>query len=129
MKMNKRTHYICIILEVVSGFGLGLFGFFMLADKLLKFDMNLSFILGYLSIFFFALIGIVIPGFFHSRRINKNKTFLIGIAKATIAMVIGMLFTIFLPRSIYEGDLLRYIVILIPIICSVVGFNMGIRGL
>jgi len=69
------------------------------------------------------------PGFFHSRRVNKNKRFLIGIAKATIGRVIGMLFTAFLPRSIYEGDLLRYIVILIPIICSVVGFNMGIRGL
>ncbi|MFC4634910.1 hypothetical protein ACFO3O_13400 [Dokdonia ponticola] len=127
--MNKKTHYIFVILEVLSGFSLGLFGLLMLADKLLKFDMNLSFILGYLSIFFFALIGIVIPGFFHSRRVNKNKRFLIGIAKATIGMVIGTLFTAFLPTLIYEVDLLRYIVILIPIICSVVGFNMGIRGL
>ena len=126
--MNRTTRIIFFILELGIGLGIGLLGFFIIADELLVFDMNLSIIVGFLTLFLFALIGIAIPGFFHSRAIDENRTFLTGMAKATIGMAIGMLISIILPNEIHHGQLLRYITILIPVFCAVVGFNMGIGG-
>ena len=79
--MNRTTRNIFFILEFGLGLGIGILGLLIISDELLVFDMNLSFIIGFLTLFLFALIGIAIPGFFHSRMIDKNKTFFTGMLK------------------------------------------------
>lgn len=129
--MNRRNNILFFVLELISGIGIGLLGTYLVTPDKPKFDLNLSIIVGFLTISLFALIGIGIPGFFHSRIIDRNKNYRIGMRKATLGILIGLvlggvlsvLTYSFLPYHISSF----YIPILTPVLCGVIGFNKGIK--
>jgi len=106
-------------------------GTYLVTPNKPKFDLNLSIIIGFLTICVFALIGIGIPGFFHSRMNDNNKKYGIGMGKAALGILIGLVLGgilsaitySFLPYQISSF----YIPILTPILCGVIGFNKGIK--
>ena len=128
--MNRRKNILFFVLELISGIGIGILGTYLVTPNKPKFDLNLSIIIGFLTISLFALIGIGIPGFFHSRMNNKTKRFGIGMGKATLGILIGLvlggilsaLTYSFLPYQISSF----YIPIFTPVLCGVIGFNKGI---
>ena len=128
--MNRRNNILFFILELISGIGIGMLGTYLVTPSKPKFDLNLSIIIGFLTICVFALIGIGIPGFFHSRMNDNNKKFGIGMGKAALGILIGLvlggilsaLTYSFLPYQISSF----YIPILTPILCGVIGFNKEI---
>lgn len=129
--MNRRKNIIFFVLELISGIGVGILGAYLVTPDKPKFDLNLSIIIGFLTICLFALIGIGIPGFFHSRMNGNNKRFGIGMGKATLGILIGLVLGgilsaitySFLPYKISSF----YIPILTPVLCGVVGFNKGLK--
>ena len=96
-----------------------------------RFNLDLSIIIAFLTIMLFALIGIGIPGFFHSRINDKNKKYVMGMGLAALGLLIGLVFGGIL--SVLTWDLLPYpissfyIPILTPILFGVIGFNKGIK--
>ncbi len=128
--MNRRNNILFFILELISG--IGILGTYLVTPDKPKFDLNLSIIIGFLTICVFALIGIGIPGFFHSRINDKNKKYGIGMGKAALGILIGLVLGgilsavtySFLPYQISSF----YIPILTPTLCGVIGFNIGIES-
>ena len=116
---------------MISGIGIGLLGTYLITPNEPTFDLNLSIIIGFLIISVFVLIGIGIPGFFHSRLNDKNKNYRRGMGKAALGILLGLVLGGVL--SGLSTDLLSYrissfyIPILTPIICGVIGFNKGIK--
>ncbi len=129
--MNRRNNILFFVLELISGIGIGLLGTYLVTPVKPKFDLNLSIIIGFLTICVFALIGIGIPGFFHSRMNDNSKKYGIGMGKAVLGIIIGLVLGgilsaitySFLPYQISSF----YIPILIPVLCGVIGFNKGIK--
>ena len=129
--MNRRNNILFFILELISGIGIGLLGTYLVTPNKPIFDLNLSIIIGILTICGFALIGIGIPGFFHS-RINKNKeNYRVGMLKATLGILIGLMLGGILSSLTYSFLPYRissfYIPILTPVLFGVIGFNQGIK--
>lgn len=129
--MNRRNKILFFVLELISGIGIGLLGTYLVIPDKPKFDLNLSIIIGFLTICLFALIGIGIPGFFHSRINDNNKKFGIGMGKATLGILIGLVLGGILSAITYSFLPYQfssfYIPILTPIFCGVIGFNKGIK--
>ena len=129
--MKRNTKILFFILELIFGVGIGIIGMRLITPEKPIFDLNLSIILGFLSIYIFALIGILIPGYFHSRILNQNKTFGSGIKKAAIGILIGMILGLILS-AITSGFLSHgisafTIPVLTTILCGIIGFNKGIK--
>jgi len=130
--MKRSTKIVFFILELVSGVGIGILGTKLVIPNKPTLDLNLSIITAFLTVMLFALIGIGIPGFIHSRIIDKKKFFGIGIGKASLGILIGLvlggvLSTLtygFLPYTISSF----IIPVLIPILFGVIGFNKGIKS-
>ena len=116
-------------MELISGTGIGFLGTYFVTPDKPKLDLNLSIIIGFLTICMFALIGIGIIGFFHSRIINGR--YWIGMINTFVFLIIGLLIGVvlssitfnFLPYSISSF----YIPIFTTILCGVIGFNIGIN--
>jgi len=130
--MNRRNNILFFVLELISGIGIGILGTYLVTPSKPKFDLNLSIIIGFLTICLFALIGIGIPGYFHSRINDNNKNYKVGMGKATLGILVGLvlggilsaLTYSFLPYQISSF----YIPILTPVLCGVIGFNKGIKS-
>ncbi|MFC4721794.1 hypothetical protein ACFO5O_05655 [Geojedonia litorea] len=129
--MKQRTKILFFILEIISGIAIGIIGMRLITPEKPIFDLNLSIILGFLSIYAFALIGIGIPGYFHSRIIDQNKTYGTGIKKAAIGLLIGMVLGLILSAVtsgfLPHGMAAFTIPVLTTILCGVIGFNKGIK--
>lgn len=124
--MKGRKTILFFILELIFGFGFGILGTLLVTPKKPKFDLNLSIIIGFFTICLFALIGIGIIGFFHSRMIKGR--YWVGIINAFLFLILGLIIGAvlsslfyFLPYRISSF----YIPILTPILCGVIGFNVG----
>ena len=129
--MNSRKNILFFILELISGIGIGMLGTYLVTPSIPKYDLNLSIIIGFLTICAFALIGIGITGFFHSRMNAKNKNFGNGMLKATLGIIIGLVLGAILSALTYSFLPYQissvYIPLLIPILCGVIGFNIGLK--
>ncbi|GAA4819054.1 hypothetical protein GCM10023330_29870 [Litoribaculum gwangyangense] len=118
-------------MELVSGVGIGILGTKLIIPNKPTLDLNLSIITAFLTVMLFALIGIGIPGFIHSRLIDRNKLFGLGIGKATLGLGIGLVLAGILSTLTY--GFLPYafssfiIPVLVPILFGVIGFNKGIK--
>ena len=129
--MKLRTTILFFILEMISGALFGIFGTRLVFPNKPILDLNFSIILTFIALMAFAVIGIGIPGFFHSRMVNKNKSYRIAIVKATLGVSLGIIFGVLL--STMTSGLLPYeissylIPILIPILFGVIGFNMEMK--
>ena len=127
--MNRRSNILFFILELISGIGVGILGTYLVTPNNPKFDLNLSIIIGFLTICAFALIGIAIPGFFHSRIINGK--YWLGIINTFLFLIIGLLFGVVLSFVTFDFLPYRftsfYIPIFTPILIGVIGFNVGIK--
>lgn len=127
--MSINNKIIFFILELIFGIGIGFLGTYLTTPQKPLFDLNLSIMIVFLTFYLFTLIGIGIPGFFHNRLINKNNGFLIGIKKAALGMLLGIIF-VFIINSI---DFLPYRVssfylpFSIPPLFGVLGFSHGIK--
>lgn len=123
--MNRKQTIIFFFLELISGIGIGLLGTYLVTPNKPKFDLKISIIIGILTICLFALIGIGIIGFFHSRR------FWIGIINAFLFLSLGLIIGAILSSLTFDFLPYRissfYIPILIPILCGVIGFNIGLN--
>jgi uncharacterized protein YacL len=130
--MTRNRKILFFILELISGIGIGMLGTYLVTPDTPKFDLNLSILIGFLTISLFALIGIGIPGFFHSRMNDNNKSYVIGMGKAALGVLIGLLLSGILSAVSYDFLPYRissiYIPILTPILSGVIGFNIGIRS-
>ena len=129
--MKNRKNIIFIILELLSGIGIGILSTYLLIPNVPILDLNLSIILGFLIFALSAIIGIGIPGFFHSIFKGNNSNFGIGIGNAIIGVLLGLLLSgilssmasSFLPNGISAV----LIPILTTVLCGVIGFNYGIK--
>src|SRR5690606_4199255 len=65
-EVSRKKNILFIGLELISGFGIGIFGTILVTPSKPIFDLNLSIIIAFLTFCLFALIGIGIPAFFHS---------------------------------------------------------------
>jgi uncharacterized protein YacL len=129
--MNRRNNILFFFLELISGIGTGILGTYLVTPEKPKFDLNSSILIGFLTICAFAPIGIGIPGFIHSRMNNNTKHFGIGMGKATIGILIGLILGGILSALTYSFLPYRisslYIPLFTPILCGVIGFNNGIK--
>ena len=129
IEMKRRNLILFFFLELISGILIGILGFLLVTPKKPKFDLNLSIIIGFLTICLFALFGIIIPGFFHCRRINGR--FWNGIINSFVYLILGLIIGALLSSITF--DLLPYrissfyIPIVTPILFGVIGFNIGIN--
>ena len=127
--MKQRNKILFFILEFISGIVIGIFGFLLVTPTKPKYDLNLSIIIGFLTIFLFALFGIIIPGYFHC-KIIKGK-YGDGIIYSSVYLILGIILVALLGSITFNLLPYRissfYIPILTPILFGVLGFNIGIN--
>jgi MFS family permease len=132
--MTQKKKILFFVLELVSGIGIGILGAYLTTPENPKHDLFGAILILYLKAMGFALIGIGMPGFFHSRINDKNKKYAIGIGMAVVGILVGMILgTILssvisgiLPYRISSG-LSLYISFFTPILFGVIGFNKVIK--
>lgn len=129
--MKKRKNILFIILELLSGVVIGILTTYLLIPYIPILDLNLSIIVGFLIFAFSAVIGIGIPGFFHSLIKGNYSNFGIGIGKATIGVLLGLLLSGILSAMtsslLPNGVSALLIPVLTTVLCGVIGFNYGIK--
>ena len=97
--MKQRNKILFFILEFIAGIVTGIFGFLLVTPTKPKYDLNLSIIIGFLTIFLFALFGIIIPGYFHC-KIIKGK-YGDGIIYSSVYLILGIILVALLGLLIY----------------------------
>ena len=132
LPMNLKKNIVFFILELISGIGIGLLGASLTTPDKPKYDLNLSIVIFFLKFYVFAIIGIGIVGFFHTRLING--TYWTGLMNTILFATIGLLLGAFLSHITFDFLPYQisssYIPILTPILLGVIGFHMGVkRGL
>ena len=127
MKLQAKIIY--FLLEFIFGVGAGLLGTILIEDELLKLDMILSMLMAFVSVLLFSLIGIWIPGFFHSKM--KKAKFLNGILNSIIYLFVGLILGIILDLitiNFIPNRITAIVnIILLPIFISVFGFHTGLE--
>ena len=129
--MNQRNRILFIILELISGIGIGISGTILVTPIQPIFDLNLSIIIAFLTFCLFAFIGIGIPAYFYSRINNKYKKYAVGMGKVALGILIGLIIGGILNAML--SDFLHhrindFVLFLTPVLFGVIGFNIEMKS-
>jgi uncharacterized membrane-anchored protein len=129
-EMNRKINILFFVIEVLSGIGFGVaFAYFSPFSG--KGHLEQSVISTFISIFLGAIIGIAMPGYFHCRKVGKQKSFFKAVGLGITGVVLFLV--LYILQNFLTFDYLPHYVssialpVILPIIGGVIGFNYALR--
>ncbi len=128
-EMKKRT-VVYIVLEVLAAVSLGI-SFIYILPFTGKGHLEQSVINTFIAVFLGVITGIAIPGYFHSKKLGKQNSFIKAIGLSVVGMILFLV--LYIVQNFITFDYLPHYIssmllpVLLPILGAVLGFNYALR--
>lgn len=127
----KKLTILYIVLEILAGFGLGI-AFIYILPFSGKGHLEQSVINTFMSGFIGVIIGIAVPGYFHSKKIGMLDRFFKAVGFSIVGLLLFLI--LYILQNFLTFDYLPHYVssmvlpIILPILGAVLGFNYALKN-